>query len=512
MSRTWKILAVSLLIGAAHRGWAQDNPVPQPEGNPGQVQEPVPAYGQDSPPSPSNENPPLSGLDLPSLEPHATPMSYLQAGATLNESADSNVGNSLGGGSFTSVSRALATLTLHRVWSTYDLGLGYVGGVGYYNVAGQGVKSLQQVNLDSKLSWKRGQLALIDSFSYLPEGTFGGSYGALGSQGIQSLGNTAFSSFWGGTALGAIGLASHITNVSMASLEQSLTPRSTVTATAGYGLTHFFGNEFSGISYIGSSQISAQAGYNRILTSHTQVALVYGYQGFDFTVAGSSFHSHVAEGLFGHRISGRMDLLIGAGPQLTLLNTQSAICNPASVPVFLCTAFGGTLGQSTQKSTNLGVAAQARLRYQFTKSSLSVNYERLQTNGGGVFAGAQSDIVRAALSRPLTRIWRMQFDIGYTHNDRVQPLTLQQVTQCTASSFTQGSCPANDATSYQTGFAGAALDRAFGRSWHMFASYQFNELAFDSSFCLTSTPCNRISNRQIVTLGLDWTPRPMRLD
>ena len=34
-------------------------------------------------PPPVSENPPLSGLDLPSLEPHAAPLSYLQPGCDV---------------------------------------------------------------------------------------------------------------------------------------------------------------------------------------------------------------------------------------------------------------------------------------------------------------------------------------------------------------------------------------------------------------------------------------------
>jgi hypothetical protein len=37
-------------------------------------------------------------------------------------------------------------------------------------------------------------------------------------------------------------------------------------------------------------------------------------------------------------------------------------------------------------------------------------------------------------------------------------------------------------------------------------------LAFDNSYCGGLSPCSRISNRQVITFGLDWTPRPMRLD
>ena len=48
----------------------------------------------------------------------------------------------------------------------------------------------------------------------------------------------------------------------------------------------------------------------------------------------------------------------------------------------------------TIKNTKLGVAAQARLRYKFPKTSLDLKYQRFETSGSGLFAGAQSNIVR----------------------------------------------------------------------------------------------------------------------
>ncbi len=174
----------------------------------------------------------------------------------------------MGGGSFTSVSRALGSLTLKRLWSNYDLGLDYIGGVGYYDLAGQGLKLMQQMDIDQKVSWKRGQLSVRDDFSYLPEGNFGGSYGSLGSQGIATLGDTSFGAFFGGSTLGSLGLAPHITNVSLADVSENLSPKSSLTAAGGYGFTHYYGNDLtSGGAFIGSSQTSGQVGYDRILTS-----------------------------------------------------------------------------------------------------------------------------------------------------------------------------------------------------------------------------------------------------
>jgi len=457
-------------------------------------QEPVPAYGQQNAPPPVTENPPISGVDLPSLEPHAAPLSYIQPGATVSESADSNAGNQLGGSSFTSVTRALGSLTLKRLWSHYDLALDYVGGVGYYSQHGEGLKQLQQMDFDQKIIWKRGQLSVRDSFSYLPEGNFGGAYGSLGSQGISSLGNSAFGGFWGGSSLGNLGLTPRILNVSLADLSENLTPKSAITAAGGYAFTHFYGSDpTTGTTFIGSSQTSAQVGYDRTLSSHTQVAVVYGYQGFDFSVLGTAFHSNIVQGLYGHRISGRMDLLLGAGPQFTRINEQGAVCSDPSLPVFLCGP-PNTIEPTVFKTTRLGVAAQARLRYMFTKTLLELTYRRSETSGSGLFAGAQSDIVRLSATRPLNRVWTGFVDIGYSHNDRLQPANAGIA-----------------ANSYTYGFAGGGVHRSFGRNFHGYASYQFNELSFDSSFC-GSGPCSRISNRNVITFGLDWTPRPIRID
>ena len=501
MNRRHNILVVGMVVLALGTVRAQDNPTPSPDSQTS-AQQPVAPYGQENAPQPINDNPPLSGLDMPSLQEHAAPLSYLQPGATFSESASTNIGNQLSGDtSVGTISRALGSLALKRLWSHYDLALDYVGGVAYYQKGGIGAKLLQELGLQQKIMWKRGQLSLRDSFSYLPEGNFGASYGSLGSIGVGNMGSTSFSSFWGGTSLGALGLSSRIMNVSLAELSENLSPKSAFTATGGYAFTHFYGEDVSGASFIGSSQFSAQTGYNRTLTPHTQVAAIYGYQAFDFSVAGTSFHSHIVQGMFGHRISGRMDLMMGAGPQFTRLGSPCVFPDDIGNPH--CTIVGSGL-EGTIPSNRIGVAAQARLRYKLSKDTLELKYERFETSGGGLFAGAQTDLARFNVEHTLSRIWSMSLDLGYSHNERLQAI-------CTAQS--PSNCVAGDSKFYNNGFAGVALHRYFGRNWHGFASYQFSELAFDQSFCTTTTtPCDRISNRHVVTIGVDWTPRPIRID
>jgi hypothetical protein len=510
MTLRHSICSMVVLVVALSAAWGQDTsaqqstdatPAPSP-------QQPVPAFGQENAPPAVSENPPISGLDLPNLEPHAAPLSYLQAGAHVSESVASNLQNALGGAGVHTISRAMGSLELQRLWSHYDLSLDYLGGVGYFNVAGIGLKQVEELGLTQKVTWKRGELSVRDAFSYQPEGTFGSAYGAIGTTGAGLAGQSAF---FGGTGLGALGQVPRIMNLSVVDVVESLTPKSSITAAGGYGFVHFLGDDpGTGTTFIGSSQVSAQVGYNRLLGPHDQGALVYGYQGFDFST-GLNFHSHVIQVMWGHRISGRMDFMIAVGPQFTQINDLLLpVTNPTSADQIPPCVLGGSLstGLVLECPTNdfrIGAAGRAMLRYRFPKVMLDMSYDHYLTSGSGFFAGAESDIAMLRATRPINRIWSASTDIGYSRNSRVLPLN------CPA---TTTNCPGVSANVYSYGFAGASLHRNFGRTLHAYASYQFNYLVFDDSYCIATNPgpCSRISKVNIGTIGLDWIPRPVRLD
>lgn len=511
------LFVVSIALTSVAR--AQDSPAPAQEGGQ-QPAAPAPAFGPDNPSAPMTENPPISGLDQPGLEPHAAPLSYLQPGAHISEAADSNVANTLGsGGGIHSVTRALGSLELQRLWSRYDLALDYVGGVGYYSDQGIGLKQLQQLNVDQRINWKRGQLSLRDSFSYLPEGNFTGAYGSLSTSG-QALGSVVGSSFFGGSVLGGLGEIPRITNLSLVEVRESLTPKSAVTVSGGYSFVHYTGSDpgVDNIPFLGSKEVSAQIGYNRIVGPHDQVALMYGYQGFDFstsavTAFNTSFHTHLIQAMWGHRISGRMDFRIGAGPQITeITQTCSVVDVLLNNPHCSIDAGGNPVGGIPNH--RLTVAGRASLRYRFPRASLDAVFERYTTAGSGIFAGANSNIARLSVTRPLTRVWTLMADIGYAHNSRLQQLTAEQTEACTVTPTnpTPPPCPGTLAKTYAVGFAGLGVHRQLGHDFRVYASYQFNYLTLDKSFCGGSGACERISNRHVGSIGLDWTPRPIRLD
>lgn len=439
------------------------------------------APSQDSAPAQTPDNPPISAIDQPALEHGLTPRSFLIPGAHISESVDSNVGNGFGTEAVHGVTRVLGSLILQRLWNHYDLSLGYVGGAALYSGFSESSSQVHQLDAVQRIQWQRGQLALRDEFSYLPEGSFGfGSYGGtggygLGLGGIGLGGGVAVSplgNFFGPGQFGSVGQAARITNVSAADVTENITARSSVTAAGSYGLVHFTDDD-SG--FIDSRQTSVQAGYDYQITRKDQIAVIYGFQDFRYPdLPGESFTTHLWHVMYGHRISQRMDFVVGGGPQLTLLN------NPF---------FGST--------TQLSLSGRAMLRYKFTKTSLGIFYDHYNTGGSGFFPGAKSDILRVSLARPLTRKWDAISDIGYSHNSRIQ-----------SGVFGFGV----DASSYDYLYAGAALHRQLGRNFSAFFSYQFNQLSFDSSFCTAGTPCNRTSHRHVATVGLDWHPRPIKLD
>jgi len=445
---------------------------------------PAPAFGQDSTPPANVDNPPISGLDQPSFEPGVLNRSFLIPGAHISQAVDTNVAGSTGNTAINGVTRVLGSLALQKLWSHFDSSLDYIGGGSFYSNQSVGATQNHNLDADERLLWRTGQLAVRDSFSYLPEGAFGyGSYGgagALGGTGGGGLGGTGGglgigsiggSNFFGPGQFASLGQEPRITNTALADITESLSPRSSVTLAGSYGLVHF---NSSNTGLINSRQVAAQAGYNYQFNRANQVALVYGYQNFRYpNVTAGDFQTHLFHVLYGHRISGRMDLVFGGGPQITEIHS----------PV-------------SGNSNRISASGRASLRYRFQVWSTSLSYSRYNSSGSGFFAGATSDLVRLTASRTVGRLYDLSTDVGYTRNSRILP-TVVNVPGAT----------------YNYWYGGGAVHRQFGRDFDGFVSYQFNRLGFDKTFCTVGVNnCSSNSQRHVVIIGLDWHPRPIRLD
>jgi hypothetical protein len=458
---------------------------------------------------PSLENPPLSGLDRPKFEPAFGGRSYLLPGLQLTESAYSNAAGGTHSG-VSAITQGLGSVDLQKIFKRYSVGLDYIGGGTVYTGPtdnGQGrAYQVHTLALDQRILWRTGQLAIRDSFDYLPEGSFGfGSFGGAGSTGILGQGGVGAGTGMGsglsggspaglfsGTGFGSLGFQPRIDNLSMMDVTQEISPRSSVTLAAGYDFSDYLDKSRSPFPIINSQQTTAQVGYNRLLNRKDQIGFLYAFQEFHFPQAESgSVDAHIWNALYGHRITGRLNLVVGGGPQLLEIH------NPATTILVL-----GIFPITIPASTTQRVSANATVTVGYIVSSrtnMQFLYQRYFTPGSGFLAGANTDAGRVSVSHTFGRLWTGGTDFGYTHN----------------SSLSNGSATAGiNAKAYQFWYGGASLHRQLGPHFSAFASYQFND--FGATSCSSSNGsqavCGQTFRSHTGQIGINWHPYPIRLD
>ncbi|MBI3475643.1 MAG: hypothetical protein HY010_07905 [Acidobacteria bacterium] len=434
---------------------------------------PVPALGQTAPIL-NPDNPPISSLDESGLDMRSASRSFVSYGLSVSETADTNASNELERQGISSVTHVLGALDLQRFYAKTDLFAEYVGGGAFYSNATRSASQLHAAGVMGVTRWRSGRLTLRDSFSYLPEGSFSvGAFGGNPGLGIATGGGASGlaggglpgSHFFGNGQFGSVGLTPRLTNSAFADVVQSLTPRSAFTVAVGFSNAHFFDNTDA---LINGDKVMMQAGYSYMLGRRDQIGVVYGFQQFRFPQdVGGQIDAQIANFRWSHTISGRMTLIVGVGPQRLTFEDPF-------------------LGSVTRWSAN----GRAVLRYRFVRTSVAATYEKFTSDGSGFFAGADTQAARLGITRPLARTWEIYFDFGYAHNRRLQAASPNFDT----------------ANTFDHGFSRVLLRKHLGREYSAFGAYRFNDLAFNGSVA------TRSSERHMVTVGIEWHPRPSRLD
>jgi hypothetical protein len=477
------ILLALLLLCAVGVVSAQDDSTQAPADTAQQpATTPPPAFGQEPTPPPVSQAPPLTSLDEASLEPNLAARSFLAPDITVSEFADTNATSSLGGRrTWNGVTHLQGSLALQRLWSRYETTLQYAAGGTFYN---NNVSATQVHHLyfNQRFLWRTGSFQIRDTASYLPEGSFG--FGSFGGSSLAGGGGFGGSSFGGGvggiggfpglggSTFGGVGNIPRLHNLAMAEIQETLSPRSSITLAGGYGLLHFTHNA---PGLIDSRQVNGQAGYNYTISRRSTIGTMYMYRDFSFpNQGGGSFQTHMVHLVYGYQLTGRMSLTLSGGPQFI--------------------RFATPVNGSRHNITGSG---RALLKYRFSeRTSMSLDYNHFTSSGSGFFAGAETDLVRLNATRQMGRLWTLTADLGYTHNRRLQP-----------------SSAGADAVSYNSGYGGLRISRILRRTLSAYAFYRYNDLVFSNSVCIAGTSnCGHSSNRNIVGLGLDWHPQPIRID
>jgi hypothetical protein len=95
------------------------------------------------------------------------------------------------------------------------------------------------------------------------------------------------------------------------------------------------------------------------------------------------------------------------------------------------------------------------------------------------------------------RTWSLFADLGYSHNKKLQNALFG----------------AQNATSYDEGSAGVVLRKHLGRSYDVFGSYRFSEVDFNVPPGRPGVPgTGKLAQRHIGTIGVEWHPRPTRIE
>jgi hypothetical protein len=245
-----------------------------------------------------------------------------------------------------------------------------------------------------------------------------------------------------------------------------------------FSISHYLQVANQPFPAINSQQAGGQIGYNRLLSRKDQIGVSYVFQELHFPSSTSgSVTAHAGNLLYGHRISGRLNLSLAGGPQLIIVRHPPPVAETKTIAANVSVLFSYLVS---------------------TRTNLQVAYRRYVTPGSGFYAGANTDSVRVSLGYRLGRHWTTMTDGGYSYNSSLLK----------SSSSTSGV----QSNRYEFWYAGGSLQREFGPHFNAFASYQFNDLGFASCSTGVSSSCGLTSTRHTGMIGINWHPKPIRLD
>jgi len=465
------VLLTALSLSAAGVAQQEGDQQPQPAAS-ASSQDAAEAAGQGQATQESPDARSFSGVEEFTAGPPSQTRSYVSPSFQVFETGDSNFNVGAGPQRFQSVTSLVGRLALQNFRRHSQTTLDYLGGGQIYYNHSELNSTIHQLGFSQSYQGRKWGFLFDDQALYLPESSFGfGGFGSSGALG-QSLGGAYGSNIasinpvFSPNATLFTGRGSRVANTVLTQVQYLVGRRSSISLSGSYGIIHFLEPRF-----IDTRNAFFTAGYTRQISSKDFVRISYAYGLFRFKNQGSPFETHLVQLSYGHRLSGRMAMELGGGPELNVFT------NPLA-----------------GSSTPLTWSAQSSLDYRFRRGSVAVSYIRRTGTGGGVLFGATTDIVRFGLNSSLTRNWSISVSPGFSHN-RSLPQT--------ASGNTGGI--------FNSLFAGATLSRDLGRHASMFFRYNFQTQREEAVPCVAGN-CRTTLLRHIVGFGFDFHPRQISVE
>jgi hypothetical protein len=436
--------------------------------------------GQEATGPPAN---PIPDWNRWSIEPPPESRSYLHGGVVTSESVGSQVGNSRGESSVSSISRVAGHLDFLNLNHNLQTAASYIAGADFTNYQGFYSALLQQLNATGRSLWSKGQFTVADSLGDFPGGNFGQTWfgGAsayqLGSSGYPGIANLAIAAFFGLEQFGGFGEGQHITNVALTELDENLTERSAITVAGGFAITTFPGSKH----LLDSTQVSGLASYGYQLTRRSSAGLTYGYQSFQYPQSSAgNITVSLLQAYYSYVVSRRLEFSVGGGPEFVSTSSLVPLPHPFK-------------GSFRERTNEIDPGVFAAVAYNSNKTILGASFNELVTAGSGFYAGSRSSVAELSASRSIKR-WQGEFYAGYARLETIQENAAQL-----------------PVSSYQYGFVGVGVSRSFTAHWGFLASYQFNDESSLNTTCPNHSNCNAFGQRNSGLVGIFWQSNPLRL-
>jgi hypothetical protein len=143
--------------------------------------------------------------------------------------------------------------------------------------------------------------------------------------------------------------------------------------------------------------------------------------------------------------------------------------------------------------SNVNWSAQAAMTYRFARTSLNVSYWHSINAGAGVFAGARTHNLQAALGQRLTRTLTANLHGGYARNSSLTGLINVPVE-----------------STFDTEYLGVGFSKPLGRQASIFLNYNLQHQSGNDSVC-AGTVCSATVLRHVFGNGFSWHMRPILL-
>jgi hypothetical protein len=422
-----------------------------------------PAGAQKEPASPvQGVVPTITGGLAPNVGDSGDTQNQIKAGFNYSELFDSNFQNSNGTAGWNAVSSFGGHVDLKRSGANTALSFSYTGGAYIDPKDSAFDSSYHQFQASETLQFRRMTVQFVDSFSFLPQSSFGFGGGGIG--GSPFLGITIVNP----ALLPGQGIlttaANRLSNSFLGQVQYSASARTAWTFSGSYGLLHY-----TGPGYLNSADYGVSAGYNYQLSARDVIGASYEFDAIRFSPAVASLNNSTINFSYGRHINNELMFQVGVGPQLSQYN-------PVGVP-----------STGTRFAWNLNTG----LSYIHGHFSTNVAFVHGVTAGSGILVGATTSMVTVSVSHPLGQYMTLTGSWGASENSALAQAV-------------------GSANSYGTEYGTVGLTRKLGQNASVFTTYTYTRQTTNAVPC-TGAVCGPNVNRNQIYVGFSWDMQPRAL-